>query len=585
VSGPRPTQADDLLLTPFIQGLNSPVGIAHAGDGSGRIFVVEQGGDIEVFASNGSSLGTFLDVSPLISTGFEAGLLGLAFDPSYESNGRFYIFYTDTAGDLTVARYTVSANPNVANTNGEAFLTIPHPGYDNHNGGQLAFGPDNYLYIGTGDGGGVGDPDGNGQDNNVLLGKILRIDVSGASGYTSPPTNPLFGATPGLDQIWATGLRNPWRFSFDRQTNDLFIADVGQSNREEVDFQAAGDNELKNYGWSIMEGETCVGGGMCNTAGLTLPIITYDHSLSDCSITGGYRYRGAAQPSFATKYFYGDYCTGRIWAATLSGSSWSSSLLLDSDLNISTFGEDEAGELYVADAGGGIVYRMLEDTTDTDGDTIPDASDNCPSDWNPQQEHADANVRPNGPTMPGDDVTYIMHDNSGDHCDTDDDNDGRSDANESSGTGCAGIVTDPLLVDTDGDRLTDTWECANLTADPPAHPTNPNMKYLGSGSTHSDGDRILDLWEQRGYNSNISSTDSDGDGCHDMVELASVDGNRAIGDPDRLAIARRALGIWPPEPQQDKVFDLDKGGTVNDPDRLFAARAATLPDWLPKSCP
>jgi hypothetical protein len=185
----------------------------------------------------------------------------------------------------------------------------------------------------------------------------------------------------------------------------------------------------------------------------------------------------------------------------------------------------------------------------------------------------------------GDDVTYIMHDDSGDACDTDDDNDGRTDANETSGAGCSGIATNPVLLDTDGDGLTDTWECANLTASPPAHPTNPSMKHMGTGSTESDGDHILDLWEQRGHNSNVASTDSDGDGCHDMVELASIDGNKVIGDPDRLAIARRALGIWGPDPQQDVVMDLDKGGTVNDSDRLFVARAALLPSWVPKNCP
>jgi hypothetical protein len=561
----------------------------RADDNSDRIFVVEQGGLIKVFEADGDPLGTFLDVSTLVSGGFEQGLLGLAFDPNYESNRRFYVFYTDTNWDLKVVRYLVSpTNPNQVQAGSESLvISIPHPGEDNHNGGQLNFGPDGYLYIATGDGGGVGDPNGNGQNNDQLLGKILRIDVMGASGYTSPTTNPLWGSVPGRDEIWATGLRNPWRFTFDRQTNDLFIADVGQGSQEEVDFQQAGATGLGNYGWRIMEGDECYNAQTCNMSGLTLPILTYAHGAGDCSITGGYRYRGASA-LFAAKYFYGDYCSGRIWAATLSGATWTSSLLLDTDLNISSFGEDESGELYVADASGGVVYRLGENTADTDGDGVGDVTDNCPTDVNPQQEHADPNVRPNGPMIGGDDATYIMHDNSGDACDTDDDNDGRSDANEMSGTGCSGIATNPLLQDTDGDRLTDTWECAHLNEPPPAgpaHPTNPSMKFMGSGSSQSDGDRIPDLWEQRGYDANITSTDSDGDGCHDMVELASIDGNKTIADADRLAIARRALGIWGPDPQQDVVMDVDKGGTVNDPDRLFVARAALLTDWLPKNCP
>lgn len=578
------SEAAGLVLTPFVSGLDTPVGIVNAADNSGRIFVVEQGGDIEVFESDGDPLGTFLDVSGIVSTGFEAGLLGLAFDPNYESSRRFYIFYTNVPGDLVVARYTVSTtNPNVANTTGEPFLTIPHPNETNHNGGQLQFGPNNYLYVGTGDGGGGGDPYLNGQDEDQLLGKILRIDVSGASGYTSPSTNPLFGATPGRDEIWATGLRNPWRFTFDRQTNDLFIADVGQAAQEEVDFQAAGSTTVKNYGWNIMEGDGCYpsGGTGCDMTGLTLPILTYSHADGNCSITGGYRYRGSVQTTFAAKYFYGDYCSGRIWSATESGSSWSAAEMLDTDYNISTFGEDEAGELYVADASGGVVYRMIEDTTDTDDDGVPDTTDNCPSVDNTNQANADPDVRPNGPNLGGDDVTYIKHDFPGDACDSDDDNDGRSDTAESGTCGTLGVkVTNPVLIDTDADNLTDGWECANNS-----DPTNPSSKFLGTGSTDADGDRITDNWEQRGYNASGASTDSDGDGCHDMVEVASVDGNRTIGASDRLAVARRVLGIWPPHSEHDVVFDFDKNDDLGDPDRLFVARAALLPDWLPKSCP
>jgi hypothetical protein len=318
---------------------------------------------------------------------------------------------------------------------------------------------------------------------------------------------------------------------------------------------------------------------------MTLPAITYAHGSSECSITGGYRYRGVAEPSFSAKYFYGDYCSGRIWAATQTGQSWNSIELADTDLLISSFGEDEAGELYVADAGGGAVYR-LQDTcaADTDSDTICDADDNCPSVANPSQTNSDPEVRPNGPMINGDDGTYMKHDAAGDACDTDDDNDGRSDGDESSGNGCAGIVTNELLLDTDGDRLTDGWECANLTQPTPADPTDPSKKFLGSGSTDADGDRITDNWEMRGYDASGASTDSDADGCHDLVELASVDGNKFINDSDRLAVARRALNIWPPEPDQDVVLDINKDGTVSDPDRLFVARAALLSAWVPKNC-
>jgi hypothetical protein len=445
-----------------------------------------------------------------------------------------------------------------------------------HMGGFAQFGPDGYLYIATGDGGGGGDPDGNGQDEDQLLGKILRIDVDSTSPYASPPSNPLFGATPGRDEIWATGLRNPWRFTFDRLTNDMYIGDVGQNDWEEVDFRAAGDMTLKNYGWNVMEGNVCfpIGTSTCDQTGMTLPIMTYGHG-EGCSITGGYRYRGGST-LFSGRYFYGDYCSGTIWTATLSGSTWSSSVLLDTAYSISSFGEDEAGELYLADAGGA-VYRML---TDNDGDTVAPATDNCPMVANQAQTNTDAEVRPNGPLIPGDDATYMNHDTMGDACDPDDDNDGRPDSGESGACGTQGVkVTNPLLLDTDGDHLTDGWECAQNS-----DPTNASSKFVGTGSTDLDGDRISAKWEKRGYNASDVTTDSDGDGCHDMVELASVDGNTFINDADRLAVARRALNVWASDPEHDVLLDIDKGGTVNDPDRLFVARAALLTDWLPKNC-
>jgi glucose/arabinose dehydrogenase len=579
LNAPRAALAADLAVQPFASGLDQPVGVVHAGDGSGRLFIVEQTGDIEVFSAAGTHLGKFIDLTSLISTGFERGLLGLAFHPDYETNGYLFVFYTNAAGDLRIARYTVSADPNVADeTTAQTILTIPHPGYANHNGGQLNFGPDGYLYIATGDGGGSGDPDGNGQDEDQLLGKILRIDVDSASPYASPPTNPLFGPTPGRDEIWATGLRNPWRVTFDRLTGDLFIADVGQGSWEEVNVQPAGSTSLVNYGWNIMEGTVCYPPGTptCDMTGLTPPAITYSHSLG-CSITGGYRYRGAF-PFFGGKYFYGDYCSGRIWAATQTGPSWSPVELLDTTLSISSFGEDEAGELYVADVSGGVVYRLL-DNTDTDGDGLVAYQDNCPGTSNPTQTNSDPDVRPNGPMIDGDDATWPRGDALGDACDADDDNDGRTDADEASGAGCGGIVTSPLLADHDGDHLIDGWECDNGS-----NPTDPASKFLGSGNADGDADRVPDLWEQRGYDALGSSTDSDGDYCHDLVEFASVDDNSAVTDADRLAVARRALNIWAPEPVQNYALDIDKNGAVGDPDRLFVARAALLAAWQPKLC-
>jgi len=352
-----------IQLEPVVTGLAKPVDITHAGDGSGRLFIVLQDGYIMIY--NGVQLlpTPFLDISSLVSTGGERGLLGLAFHPDYPNQGSFYVNYTNSDGDTTIARYSVSADPNVADPSSEfILLTIAQP-FGNHNGGQLQFGPDGYLYIGVGDGGSGGDPQNNAQNLGKLLGKILRIDVNNGDPYAIPSTNHFVNNSEALDEIWALGLRNPWRFSFDRLTGDLYLADVGQSSWEEVNFQPANSGGGENYGWRLMEGSHCFNPPTdCNDGTLTLPILEYDHS-SGCSITGGYRYRGVRNPGLNGIYFYGDFCSGRIWGVPPNGNLARTTIeLLDTDLKISTFGEDELGEIYLAhySSTDGAIYRILE---------------------------------------------------------------------------------------------------------------------------------------------------------------------------------------------------------------------------------
>ena len=353
-----------IALVPRITGLTEPLGITHAGDNTGRLFVVEQAGRIRV-VDNGALLPTpFLDISANVLSGGERGLLGLAFPPAYVMTGRFYVNYTRIPDGATViARYLVTADPNVADPSSEVILlTIAQPA-SNHNGGQLGFGPDGLLYIGMGDGGGAGDQFMNAQNPASLLGKILRIDVeSGAVPYAIPPSNPFVDNAAYRGEIWALGLRNPWRFSFDRQTGDLFIGDVGQGSYEEVDFQPAGSPGGQNYGWNIMEGAHCFGPMGCNQAGFALPVAEYGHGQG-CSITGGFVYRGQAHPALFGTYVYADYCSGRFWGLTRNGAAWQNTLLLVEPHSIASFGEDEAGNLYAADhapgvAAGGVVYEI-----------------------------------------------------------------------------------------------------------------------------------------------------------------------------------------------------------------------------------
>ncbi len=355
-----PADLPEISLSRAFSGFSQPLGITHAGDGSGRTFIVERGGRIWIAAGDAAPPALFLDIASRVATaGGEQGLLGLAFPPDYQTTGHFYVNYTRSSdGTTVVARYRVTADPDVADPESETvLLTIPQP-FANHNGGQLAFGPDGYLYIATGDGGSGGDPMNNAQSGNSLLGKILRIDVSGAAvPYGIPPDNPFRTDPETRDEIWALGLRNPWRISFDGQTGRLYIADVGQSTFEEVHVQEGQSPGGENYGWNIMEGAHCRAGS-CDTTGLEFPVAEYGHSQGDCSITGGMVYRGGDFPPIQGIYFYGDFCTGRIWGLREKDSFWETGLLLDTAFLISTFGEDEAGRLFVADYATGDIYEI-----------------------------------------------------------------------------------------------------------------------------------------------------------------------------------------------------------------------------------
>ena len=363
VSAGRRTFFWPLLTTALTaSGLNEPVHITNAGDGNGRLFVVEQGGRIRII-QNGAVLPTpFLDISDRVLFSGEQGLLSVAFPPGFQDS-HFYVYYTNRDGNNVVARLQVTTDPNVATADpADIVLTLNHPTYSNHNGGQLAFGPDGYLYIGTGDGGGGGDPQGNAQNLNSLLGKLLRIDVeSGFAPYAIPPDNPFAEVNDPqglyLDEIWAYGLRNPWRFSFDRTTGDLYVGDVGQSSYEEVDFQPASSLGGENYGWNIMEASHCYNGADCDPTGLTPPVAEYGRTLGR-TVTGGFIYRGARYPRLQGTYFFGDYADGKIFGLRLVDGAWESNWLMETGLNISTFGEDEQGNLYFADYAAGDIYLL-----------------------------------------------------------------------------------------------------------------------------------------------------------------------------------------------------------------------------------
>lgn len=346
----------ELRALPLIRTLDRPVGLAHAGDGSGRLFVVEQRGTIRVAKDHVVVSEPFLDVRNLVLCCGERGLLGLAFHPDFERNGYVFINYTDLAGDTVVARYRIAADdPDRLDPNSASIILRVAQPFSNHNGGHLAFGPDRFLYIGLGDGGSAGDPADRAQNRGELLGKMLRIDVDGAAPYAVPPSNPFVDVAGARGEIWALGLRNPWRYSFDRDTGDLWIADVGQGTWEEVNFQPFSSGGGENYGWRRMEGAHCFNPPAgCDDGTLTKPVAEYSHA-EGCSVTGGYVYRGRRYPALRGTYVYGDLCSGKIFGVTRSATGeFASRLLLQTNFTISSFGEDESGELLVVDYSGAV---------------------------------------------------------------------------------------------------------------------------------------------------------------------------------------------------------------------------------------
>jgi glucose/arabinose dehydrogenase len=349
-------------LETVVDGLDAPLAATSAGDASGTIFVTEQGGQIRIVRDGKLVASPFLDISARITSGGERGLLGLAFHPDFPTDPRIFVNYTDANGDTQVSSFRVDPTlPDAADPSSEVkILHIAQP-YANHNGGAVVFGPDGFLYVATGDGGSGGDPHGNGQSLTTLLGKILRIDIDrtgGARPYAIPPGNPFVDTADALPEIYLYGLRNPWRISFDRTTGDLWIGDVGQSAWEEVDVARAGTSG-QNFGWNIMEGNHCYQPpGDCIRTGLTLPVAEYSHDAG-CTVIGGYVYRGSAQPALAGGYLFGDYCSGTIWAIDPSQDVLRPpTVVLRGSASLSSFGEDERGELYATDISGGRLLRV-----------------------------------------------------------------------------------------------------------------------------------------------------------------------------------------------------------------------------------
>ncbi len=362
VGGAPPTlEGLAIELSPVLGGLATPVGIANAGDGSGRLFVLEKVGRIRIVRAGALVTEPFLDLTGRVgSQSNEQGLLGLAFHPQYAQRGTFFVNYTDRQGNTVVSRFSVTSDPDRADPASEAVVLRVNQPASNHNGGHLAFGRDGALYVGLGDGGGAGDRYGNGQNGQTLLGAMLRLNVDGEQPYAIPADNPFVGNPTVRDEIWAVGLRNPWRFSFDRRTGDLYLADVGQNMYEEINLQPVSDPGGHNYGWPIMEGLHCFPADQtCDRQGLTLPVQEYDH-MQGCSVTGGYVYRGQAYPSLDGIYLFGDYCSGRIWGMARMGATgdWRVAQLAQADIRLSSFGEDEAGELYLLDMAGGRLFRI-----------------------------------------------------------------------------------------------------------------------------------------------------------------------------------------------------------------------------------
>ena len=365
-------------LTTEVEGFTSPVDVVNAGDGSGRLFVAERGGVIRVLQPGASAPSTFLDLTAVTACD---GLFSVVFPPGYAASGRFYVVHQVAGCDLALARYRVSADPDVADpASREAVLTVPTapPGSNFHVGSKLVFGPDGFLYLSIGEGQYRDTPDDTAQDLSTLLGKVLRIDVEGPATYEVPASNPFVGVAGARPEIWALGLRNPWRMSFDARTGDLFIGDVGQASAEEINQQPGSSSGGENYGWPVMEGGSCYGGASCDPDGLTLPVSEYGRD-EGCSVSAGVTPRGPREPGLDGIFLFGDFCTGRIWG--LRGSQ--RELLLDTPLMITGFGLDEAGGVWAADFAGGAIHRLTQDcgdqACDFDGDLVPDDADGCPS--------------------------------------------------------------------------------------------------------------------------------------------------------------------------------------------------------------
>lgn len=361
-----PPAGNETELELVADGLDSPLYLT-APLGDERLFIVEQAGTIRIIEDGVLLPDPFLDIRGRVESGGEQGLLGLAFHPAYAANGWFYVNYTDNDGDTRIERYQVTADPYVADPgSAELVLAIEQP-EANHNGGMITFGPDGALYVATGDGGGGGDPQGNGQDLSSLLGKLLRLDVDTREPYAIPLNNPFIGVAGAREEIWAYGLRNPWRFSFDRVGDRLYIADVGQGSWEEVNAVPATRPGV-NYGWNVMEGMHCFNASSCNTEGLTLPVLEYANAGDACSITGGYVYRGDAIPELRGHYFYADFCAGWIRSFRLAGDGVTEQQEWDvGDIgSVLSFGEDAASELYVLTRGdqGGRVFRFVRSVTE-----------------------------------------------------------------------------------------------------------------------------------------------------------------------------------------------------------------------------
>ena len=391
--------ATPLKTEVFVTGLSAPLLVTYAPGDKTRVFIVEQGGRIRLVKNDSLLSGDFLNISSIISTGSERGLLGLAFHPDYQSNRQFFVNFTNNSGNTVVRRYNVSGNPDSADaSSGFDIIAINQP-FSNHNGGMISFGPiDGYLYIGMGDGGSANDPGNRAQNKKELLGKMLRIDVDSGSPYAIPVDNPFASDTSYSAEIWALGLRNPWRFSFDRATGDMYIGDVGQNIIEEIDYQPDSSSGGENYGWRLKEGNNCfIPSTGCDTiAGLTDPVTEYSHGgfPNKCSVTGGYVYRGCAIPDLQGTYFYGDFCSGQTWSFRYDGTTITDSTERTVELglgsiSISSYGEDYFGELYICDYFSGRVYRIIPDGVESECNLAP-CCDGLRGDFN--GDGIDANI-------------------------------------------------------------------------------------------------------------------------------------------------------------------------------------------------